>query len=269
MRAVRGTCGGHWACFAEPAVGERVLCLPGLGPLNTVRQTALTGTTPTRTEGQLKSLPPDKVRYRHTDMLNRIEFGSEALGYLKDRLAHGRQLAKELLHLPLEGGLLFTYLPEGVDREAAGRFEAAGPGAGSEMEIEQHIADFASAYLEPSPKACAVFEHALANPTDAFLSAQSGDVVFFHNTDVYYLATRDGPPVLQALRRAKTAYLCVGALTAVAGVPAIRNRLHVSGEAIAALARNTNYILVSAYDLEGYLIWSREQAPADAAHIGT
>ncbi len=189
--------------------------------MNTVRQTGLTGTTFSGGEGQLRSFPLEKVRYPHTDMLNRIEFGSEALDYLKDRLVHRKQLAKELLRLPLERGLLFTYLPDGVDREAAGRFKVAGAGAGSEMEIEHRIADFASAYLERSPKACAVFEHALAHPTDAFLSTQSGDVVFFHNKEVYYLATRDGPPVLQALRGAKNAYLCIGALTAVAGVPAM------------------------------------------------
>ena len=57
--------------------------------------------------------------------LREVEFGAEAVTYLRSQLARGKTLSHYLLQLPLEGGRVVSYLPDGTDpKEAAQRFTA-------------------------------------------------------------------------------------------------------------------------------------------------
>src|ERR1051325_576108 len=60
------------------------------------------------------------------ELFREIELGSEAIVYIKNRLACGKTLAEHLLRQDINSGRVITQLPSSVNEGAAKDFESGG-----------------------------------------------------------------------------------------------------------------------------------------------
>jgi hypothetical protein len=208
-------------------------------------------------------------------MVTEVELGSEGIAYIRAYLSEGKELSRYLLKLPLEQGRVVSYLPPTVNPDASREFEVGGQSVldmNSQYEIgteahkivgplgaanELHLANFISAYLSQPGKRYAIFEHALAEPGDLWLS-QTSIRFFTCDTGVYiFLNQQDASldAILAALRAART-YRLTGILSGPTSFPEIPIGHEVTLDVLRVLAATTAYVIVGAYDGEGELIWS-------------
>lgn len=220
-------------------------------------------------------------------MIKEIEFGDEAIGFIRARLAEGHTLSKYLLSLPLEDGRVAAYVPVTADDVRSARFGSGGlverdtsletTFAGSDgrvfriipvtaqpqrLETELELANFIMAYLQRPGSRHAVFEHALATPSDPWL--RSSTLRYFsYGSEVYIFLTEadaDVATIIDAVRGSRT-YLFTGILTMATAMPELQSAETVTEDLLQTLALSSEYILVGAYDGEGELIWSRTKEP--------
>ena len=190
-------------------------------------------------------------------MLEERELGPEAIVYIRSCLSQGDTLAEHLLRLPLEEGRITAWLPAAVSNEVSRRFDTGGviaPGSGA----ESIVTTFISTYLSKPGKRYGVFEtfatsgdHSIAHPEVSF---------FIHETEVYYfLTSRDLDPekITKTVRSARQ-FPFIGVLTSVPqGEPDVQPNCKVGMNVLEKLVSGTEYILISAYDGEGELIWRK------------
>jgi len=212
-------------------------------------------------------------------VLTEINFGPEAISYIRSILADGKTLAKQLTNLPLESGHVYAYLPNDVSPEAARKFESGGiipladdsvaeiqgikivPVRTHELGIESYkrLLSFISKYLHGS-NCYAVFEDDSATPYDPWILSYQGPF-FMYGSEVYHFLTshtRD-TDTIAAVKSHAYSRLLIAVLTTVNGMPDIQIRENVTPQVLQVFADNTSHIIVSAYDGEGELIWSRYQ----------
>lgn len=189
-------------------------------------------------------------------MLNKVEFGPEAITYIRSCLSEGDTISTYLLNLPLENGRVATHLPTTISPAASRRFKVGG--VTTRSETEPALVAFILAYLRGQRKRYAVFE-ALERPGDAPLSSSKAQF-FIHEDEIYYFLTpqeRDPTKVASTVRAARS-YPFIGVLTSIPeDEPDIRAGYELTADILERLAMRTEHILIGAYDGEGELIWSK------------
>ncbi|MGI8588173.1 MAG: hypothetical protein ACR2M0_10875 [Chloroflexia bacterium] len=220
-------------------------------------------------------------------MIKEIEFGDEAIVFIRSRLAEGHTLSKYLLSLSLDDGRVVAHVPVTADDVRSARFVSGGlierdtsletTFAGSDgrvfrivpvtaqpqrLETELELANFIMAYLQRPGSRYAVFEHALAAPGDPWL--RSSTLRYFsYRSELYIFLTKadaNVATIIDTIRRSST-YLFTGILTAPTAMPELHSAETVTEDVLQTLALSSEHILVGAYDGEGELIWSRTKEP--------
>jgi hypothetical protein len=180
----------------------------------------------------------------------------EGISYIRSRLSQGTTLSEELLRLPLEEGRVFAYLPEGIDRsEIAIEYGVANMSADAGRQRDEKLVGFVSSFLASSLRGYAIFEDLINRPGSPFLSDVSY-FVFESNDYPFVDSASDNELILRTIRKAGH-YPFIGVLTEAVDEPPIRNKQEISLETVQLLGRNAKHIVVGAYDMEAYLIWSR------------
>jgi hypothetical protein len=208
-------------------------------------------------------------------MITEIELDRDAITFMRSCLSEGNTLSKHLLRLPLDEGRVVTYLPLTASPDAIKRFAVGGiipttrlqheVDAGkyefvqlSRAEVELKLADLISAYLNQPGSRYAIFEHALAEPTDPWL-AQTSAKFFTYRSEVYiFLTSQDisTKAIVSAIRTAAT-YRFTGILCTTSKLPDLGTGQVVEQDTLRALAKSTEHIIVGAYDGESEIVWSR------------
>jgi hypothetical protein len=189
-------------------------------------------------------------------MLEKVKFGSEAFEYIRSQLSEGNSLSFFVASLPLEDGQVIAYLPSDIDIETATQFNIGG--IASRDETEAKLAEFISGYLSESSKNCAIFEHALARPNDPSL-LRSKSRILIYKTEVYYLLSskdNDLGIIIDTIRTV-TSHVFICVLTEADNVSAIQSSGKLTSEILQRFALNAQHVLISAYDDEADLIWSK------------
>lgn len=186
--------------------------------------------------------------------IRQIDLSAEAIAYIRGSLAQGRSLAREVARLALEAGAAVALLPSDVAPQAAQRFHVGGVArtAATEPAIARLVSDF----LAGAADRLAVFEDALALPTDASLARRKLPFVTC-GSDVLYLVVpgSDTDTITRALRFA-TSHVLLGVLTTAAGALP-RPGESISTATLTELATRADKLLIGAYDGESVLVWSR------------
>lgn len=208
-------------------------------------------------------------------MITEIELDRDAITYLRSCLSDGKSLSAHLLRLPLDEGRIVTYLPLTASPDAIKGFSVGGiiPTVRlprevdsdeseivqlSRTEVELKLADLISAYLNRSGRRYAIFEHALAEPTDPWL-VQTPAKFFTYRSEVYVCLTSQdisNEAIMSAIRTAAT-YRFTGILCTTSSLPDLSTGQVVEQDILRVLAESTQHIIVGAYDGESEIVWSR------------
>jgi hypothetical protein len=209
------------------------------------------------------------------------QFGEAAMKYLRDTLAGGDRLARHLLELPLERGLLHAYLPEEIDPEQISNFEAdvfVGKELHPDDDWEAPALGLVLSCLRATPGSLAIWE---GWPEE--LSREppwKGALNYFWDNDgiwavwggpggsrsesrtpyIYSLSDSDQEYIANAFDKARP-YPTICVLTHLPGVPQLpASPFVMSRSLLASLAAHATHILVGAFDEQGLVIWSRTEA---------
>jgi hypothetical protein len=116
-----------------------------------------------------------------------------------------------------------------------------------------------------------VLENSLAMPEDAWLKRASSRIAIYDN-EVYHVlmsGARSKTSIADAIREARGPTVLVGALgPAPVGINSpISRRIPVDAEDLEEFARRSQCVFASAYDGEGYIVWSSVRTELPERHI--
>lgn len=195
-------------------------------------------------------------------MLHEIDLGDTALEYIKEELANGDLVAKSLLQqIKFGQGFIRTYLPDDVKDKATLNFRDSVAKDYRSMYTETHkwVVDFITAYLSQQKNNIAVFE-TLVSLNDPCL--QKIKLQYFSNKQKVYVYIAGDRYVKewgrQILREAR-GYPCVGILTSLFNVKTISSEHSGSDDFIQLLVKETEHIIIGAFDEDGFLLWSKRR----------
>ena len=197
-------------------------------------------------------------------MLREVELGNKALEFMKTELANGNTFAAFILkRFKLENGKVITFLPEDVDAGNITDFSDSVADNYQRMCGETHdkINNFVLAYLSQERNNVAIFEDHFSPDADYI---QEERVQFFScGQEVYrYLTSSD-------LNEAKIAhtvggargYPFIAALTSFPDSETIQVHAAVSDDYLQRLTAEIDYLIIGAFDQDGFLIWTIDKYP--------
>ena len=135
----------------------------------------------------------------------------------------------------------------------------------------QPRADFVARFLKSNNRSLVVFENVYAVPTDTWIQSKGDGFEFFYFQSEVYLFDRPRSNRRKVIATAKisSGYPSIGILTTLPNeVKLIQNHQKVTEEFLDQLAKNTEHLLIGAYDNETHIIWSRVTAPV-MRHVST
>ena len=192
-------------------------------------------------------------------MLTEIELGREANAYIREWLEVGNTLSKELLKFDIEQGKATAAVPEGVSADQAVTRLRAGDLLNPE-ESGSYLVSRLMSHLQERDDACVLFDDWEASPQDPFLrQAPSTSRILLVGEEVYHGLTSSelSREVVDACILGTAGMPLIGALS-IGPLPG-PGVVHLGSELLIEIARSTVQIVVSAFDWEGYIFWSRPQ----------
>jgi hypothetical protein len=187
-------------------------------------------------------------------MYQRLEYGRDANAFIRLQLSRGPRLARLLCHLPLELGRVVAFLPPHVELWNVLHFawlintlDAARDRVDYEYRDKEH--NVIVEYLKRGQGRAAVFYRRTAPPGKDFSKAPvPGADLYF-----YEIVHRQN----EAERICSTEVLASLPDT----LPQVGEDGTITEETLKMIASRTEMILVSAYDRDATLIWSRTELP--------
>ena len=219
-----------------------------------------------------------------SDTYKEITLEPEAVDYIRDRLAEGKMLAKFLLdRTDLDKGRVTTYLPSDADLSKINNFSSGEVLPTPPPETHHHyttangtrtlmvpvhntstqLAAMIQAFLKQEDARICLFESAVANPTDGFLSTPNAKdlrVLSFQENVYYLLKQQDDREKIQKTLRYAKSFRVLGVLVHLSKDKFLNEdsvRKELTLDELKVLAEETEEIIIGAYDGEGYLIWRR------------
>lgn len=197
-------------------------------------------------------------------MLEETQLGAESFNYIRSQLALGKTLAKNILkHHKIGSGRSFAYLLPDTPTTKVAQFNGSVLDAKSNS--WQPRADFITRFLKSNKRSLVVFENAYAIPADTWIQSKGDSFKFFYfQSEVYLFLTAQDQTAEKVIASAKmsSGYPSIGILTTLPDeVNLIQNHQKVTEEFLDQLAKNSEHLLIGAYDNETHIIWSRATAP--------
>lgn len=186
----------------------------------------------------------------------KLDLSNDSSVYIRARLSEGKSLSLLLNTVKLEDGRFFTYLPDDVPSNLVTSFNYGG--VTSRDSSEPVIIDLIKTYLSGSSNTIALFEDAVALPSDPYLKTSS-DQYFLFDSEVYHFLTcyNTHPEAILRAIRVATSHVFTCALATFPISQRIYPGSEVSFDLLQRIVDNTDYLLVGAYDNEGVLVWAR------------
>lgn len=203
-----------------------------------------------------------------------IQLGPAASLYLKERLTQGNALSKHVAReVDFSKGRIFTELPEGISASEAHQFRTGGKvqshsvrQSGMHLVAFNSLSDAAVAAIQRSlssglGRVC-IFEDSVSLPKDKCLKKSPARVMFFGNEVYHVLSTQQGDrqTIADTIAFAKCASGLIGFVAELPERVRIYSRnFLLSEDDLHGLAENTQTVVCSAYDGEGYLCWQAQE----------
>lgn len=206
-------------------------------------------------------------------MIQKVNVTSpKAFNYLRSQLSLGSVfLSRNILKLPLEHGKVFAFVPKETSNEALFRFESGGLYVVDrtlltnpivvpvQNEGVPFIVSIIHEFLKLDICNCSIFEEPNAKPSDPII-INSGREYVSIKEEIFYFLNSDNNNVKeieQVLMRSEAYYLLgvLGSLDYRINAN-FKPFERITAELIKMIVDNINSFFVSAYDHEGYLMWT-------------
>ena len=192
-------------------------------------------------------------------MLVKKPLPNDLSGYIREQINYGESFAKLLSALPLEKGSIFTFLPQNIDVAEIEDFSLSleltrGFGTWSESSLN-YLVGLVTDYLSNTPHAFVVSE-SFDDITSVERGLVSRPFFLFENVVYYFCANADdlNLSVENALKFGRS-YPSICAVGSFVENCSLRSGEILSTEKIKNIVNSIKYIIVGAYDEEGYIIW--------------
>ncbi|MFA6915647.1 MAG: hypothetical protein WC222_04565 [Parachlamydiales bacterium] len=194
----------------------------------------------------------------------------KTIDHFVDYLLGGNTLSTDVVqHINLKKGVFFTLLPESITEKQLYEFSYGGvlPQL-PQKEIERfsnfqptptldiQLAEFVSEFIRAGNDNSAIFAHTIAKPTNIHIGVEGG-LMSFYKDEVYYIF-QEGYPSVDVLADCIFIsgrgwhFLCI--LTE--NMPKIGSTMFE--EDFKTIYEKARYIIIGAYDNEGYIFWQKE-----------
>jgi hypothetical protein len=217
------------------------------------------------------------------DKMVEFDLGIKGVEFLKERIkSGGHTLARRAMAaIDFDAGRVTTFLPSHVSLGRARNFEVGGglfpdppesewryttdtggkkwvikPKPDTDRQLVAPIRDF----LRTNGDGMVVLENFNARPDDPWLQKVSSRLIVF-GSDVYHVllpidTVEDR--IMSFLREAHSAWIFIGVMTLLPGkTDSLLDKKHFTSDELSIMGEKAQKIFVSAYDGEGYVIWSR------------
>jgi len=200
-------------------------------------------------------------------MLIKVPLDNRALTYIFDCLSQGRTLSSLLLHTKLEQGSIWTFLPPSVTLERAYDFTSGWFIKGSDGQVDEEarstplVSELVGNSLLRQQNAYFICEDASAEADFPYIRRQHNVPMLFFREEVYYFVTTQtssADNIAAAIQKANS-YLFTAITTTLPDyyTPLERNQ-QTNLEQLQGLANNSQYVIIGAYDGDGYIVWERK-----------
>lgn len=211
-------------------------------------------------------------------MLERHDLGEAGLRFVRGRISLLENPESSLVHkVKLEDGKVIAFLPIGTPFEKATDFDTAFFNytpeeldarreeiSGLCKVMEQKTADQIVSFLKATPTGCFVVEdgnRTASDPESLVIRSVVDERTFLFGKCLYYsLFSQDlgSVSLQQFLHQCQLDILVIGVLTSLATkVDLVRPRARWSSKLFRQIAENTKKMIFSAYDDQGYVIWTK------------
>src|SRR5574337_39858 len=225
------------------------------------------------------------------NQLKEINLGENGLRYFQEQLSIEVTLAKIILEKTrLELGRIITFLPNYVEIEQAKDFDSGilvkPPKARDRLSrvnekpsklalgnyninLRAELAKIIQKFLAGNRRACCLFGNPLARASDKWLEKAKSNLLI-HNEEVYhFLSPRDTEQkILETIRETWSTYPpFIASLFSnnektdklQAMLSNDKPKRVISFQDLSTLAEHTAYVIIGAYDGEGYVIWCKSE----------
>jgi hypothetical protein len=194
--------------------------------------------------------------------ITQIEIDQSALIYIGECLAEAnftneKALSQFLQQIPLEQGKFTAFLTNDSSSEARLAFHTGGILSAEDSRTPFY--EFTAKFLKKSNDSYLIVESFSASPNNEWIKGKPEEPIFFCGDTVLYFTDsqhHDLSTVEDVIMSATGPYLTVGILTCAEGIE-LPLQQQVPLETVKALANGTEHLLVTAYDSETFLIWSK------------
>jgi len=214
------------------------------------------------------------------EVLVELELGPAALEYIRERLGHGKTLARYLLEREdLASGSVITCLPPNVPVEtledfgegyklkrdpATFRYRTEPDGSITRWEpvpnTDPWLVSVVQQFLRSGSGRVCILENSSALPSDPWLQSCHLPILIFDDEVYHFVSHKDAENeerVLETIRTARS-WLFYGVMTLLpkSDAPSLEAGT-IDGEFLQACAQKAERVVVGAYDGESHLIWHR------------
>jgi len=184
---------------------------------------------------------------------------TRVLPYVYKHLESGRRLSSLLKTVDLSKGEFWTYLPPNVNEEDTYRLSHRGTVFPLRPQVQASGVEMIQDFLLKDPSSFCVLEDALASRGDPFLLNVAFRNYFSVDNDIYYYLSADDAnrEKIKAAISVSKSFLLTAVLTTVSSDIRFKPKAQLIESDLRAIVVGLEKIIMSAYDGEGYLIWSR------------
>jgi hypothetical protein len=198
--------------------------------------------------------------------------GTESAAYIRSQLQmSGKALSNLLIKLDIERGYVYSIVPGEAPESKLYTFNSGGlypvdlpakPGPALvpiQNDSRTTLIEAMTLYLQRAERTCCIFEEPVGSPSDQWVKNTGIDYVRIGDQMFYFFDKANFQALEKAFLRSEGYYfLCV--LSSITEENDYSHSSHgeITTEFLEVIVNNISAFFVSAYDHEGYLVWSKE-----------
>lgn len=192
-------------------------------------------------------------------MLQKLYLNHVGMSYILDELSQGAELSQRLCWLELQKGAAFTYVPTELSLSSLSNFSESMEflsGRNVIHDFDEITVQLIAKYLSKNIDNVVMFE-TLWRANDPIISKRNYKMVIINSSVYYFISGNDEPkPIIEYLQYAKnypTVIVLSKRILDENYLPKSKN----DTEALELFYESIDYIIVGAFDGEGFIFWSK------------
>jgi hypothetical protein len=203
----------------------------------------------------------------------KVVTGTEAFSYIRKQLDMGISLSHFVNSLPIEGGQVFSFVPEETSSEKLYDFISGGIHPFENEELKSTELDFLHneakrlvleeiiKHIDENDQNCCIFENPNASPYFPWVKSSGIEYVHIGNEEMFFFFDKKGSD----FEKVENAFTTSDVYIFLCALSSLDQTVHssydgfkeISVELLDVFVKNVSSLFVKAYDGEGYLMWVR------------